>query len=174
MAKEVDATMRPPVYAGTYAVRICRGDCPASTYRAATLVLFDRPLRDAQGRMHGKWLEQGNINGCLILDPVQGTPGGWVFYPGQATRRFIVWTVPDGHSIRFELDRTVDAGYQVELRHTPSGLAGTGMIWSASDPPGTPQRDEVRARRLGEADPARCPRLGDDSEAMKDVSWPRP
>lgn len=161
-AVESDAAAHPSVYAGTYAVRFCRGSCPASTYRTGTLVLFDQPLRDAHGRAHTKWLERGDVNGCLILDAVQGTPGGWVFYPGLAPRRFIAWSVLDGQSASFELDRTVDAGYHVQLRLTPSGLGGTGMFWSASGPPRTPpspQRDEVQARRVGDADPARCPRL---------------
>ncbi|HEU4669356.1 MAG TPA: hypothetical protein VFR91_01490 [Dyella sp.] len=157
--------MHPPVYAGTYAVRICHGACPASTYRTATLVLLDRPLRDAQGHAHGKWLEQGEINGCLLLDPVRGRPGGWVFYPGLAPRRFIVWTAAGDRSLRFELDRTVDAGYRVELRPTRSGLAGVGSVWSASEGPDMQPLspgDEIRARRLGDADPARCPRPGGD------------
>lgn len=165
IATEGDANMRPPVYAGTYAVRICRGACPASTYRTATLMLFDWPLRDAHGHVYAKWLEQGNINGCLMLDPVQGIPGGWVFYPGLAIRRFIVWTVLNSHSMRFELDRTVDAGYLVELRPTSSGLAGTGSVWRASvvsGMPPLPPDDEVQARRIGDADPARCPRLEGD------------
>jgi len=167
LAKEGDTPMPPSGYAGTYAVRICRGTCPASTYRTATLVLFDRPLRDAHGHVHGKWLEQGNINGCLVLDPVQGKPGGWVFYPGLAIRRFIVWAVTDGHSMHFELDRTVDAGYLVELRPTPIGLAGTGAVWRASVVPGMPPSpdDEVQARRLSDADLARCPRLEGDVDS---------
>ena len=85
-----------------------------------------------------------------------------MFYPGLASRRFIAWSVVDGPAASFELDRTVDAGYQVELRLTPSGLGGTGMFWSASRALGTapsPQHDEVRARRVGDADPSRCPRL---------------
>ncbi|MEW5833527.1 MAG: hypothetical protein AB1832_00565 [Pseudomonadota bacterium] len=165
LATQAKAIVHAPAYAGTYAVRICRGACPASTYRTATLVLLGRPLRDAQGHVHGKWLEQGDINGCLMLDPVQGTPGGWVFYPGLAIRRFIVWTVSNAHSMRFEIDRTVDAGYLVELRPTPSGLAGTGSVWRASVVPGMPPLppdDEVQARRIGNADPARCPRLEGD------------
>lgn len=164
-AAQSDAPPHPAAYAGTYAIRFCRGSCPAATYRTGTLILLDQPLRDAQGHVHAKWLEQGHINGCLMLDPVHGTPGGWVFYPGLAIRRFIAWSVPDKHSMSFELDRTVDAGYTVELRPTPSGLGGTGRFWSASGPPGpprTPQRDEVRAHRLGDADPARCPRLEGD------------
>lgn len=160
-----DVRLHPVAYAGTYAIRFCRGSCPAATYRSGTLVISGQPLRDPQGHVHAKWLEQGHINGCLILDPVHGTPGGWVFYPGLAIRRFIAWSVLDNHAMRFELDRTVDAGYTVELRPTPSGLGGTGMFWSASGPPGAPQtaqRDEVRAHRLGDADPARCPRLEGD------------
>ena len=164
-AIQAKAIVHAPAYAGSYAVRICHGACPAATYRSATLVLLDRPLRDAQGHVHGKWLEQGNINGCLLLDPVQGRPGGWVFYPGLAPRRFIVWTVAVSHSLRFELDRTVDAGYRVELRPSRSGLSGVGSVWTASEGPvmqPLSPDDEIRARRIGDADPARCPRLEGD------------
>ncbi len=165
----------PPVYAGTYAVRICQGSCPATTYRTGTLVLFDRPLRDTQGHTRGKWLERGRINGCLTLDPVHGAPGGWVFFPGLAPRRFLVWEVVDNHSARFELDRSPDAGYLVELRLTPSGLDGTGMFWSDVGSPGTPpspRQDAIQVRRIGDADPARCPRLDVDTDAMKVVLKP--
>ncbi|MFC5524711.1 hypothetical protein ACFPPA_03045 [Rhodanobacter ginsengisoli] len=174
-AAENDAPTQPPVYAGTYAVMFCQGSCPATTYRTGTLVLFDRPLRDAQGQARGKWLERGQINGCLTLDPVHGAPGGWVFYPGLAPRRFLVWSVVDDRSASFELDRTVDAGYTVELRLTPSGLGGTGMFWSDVGSPGTqtsPRQDAIQVHRIGDADPARCPRLDLDADAMNDVLTP--
>jgi hypothetical protein len=163
----------PPVFAGTYAVLFCDGSCPANTDRSGTLVLFDRSLRDAQGHARGKWLEQGQINGCLTLDPVHGAPGGWVFYPGLAPRRFLVWSVIDDRMARFELDRTVDAGYMVDLRLTPSGLGGTGTFWSAVGPPSqSPERDAIQVRRIGDADPGRCPRLDVDTDAMTGVLRP--
>ena len=170
IAAENDAPTQPPAYAGTYAVLFCQGSCPATTYRTGTLVLFDWPLRDAQGHTRGKWLERGRINGCLTLDPVHGAPGGWVFYRGLAPRRFLVWSVVDGRSARLELDRTVDAGYTVDLRLTSSGLGGTGMFWSSLGPPGTPPSphpDAIQARRIGDADPAWCPRLDVDADAMR-------
>ncbi|AND67457.1 hypothetical protein ATSB10_00030 [Dyella thiooxydans] len=162
--------------AGAYAVRFCQGSCSphaGAVRRTGLLVLFDEPLRDQQGRTRDKWLEPGPINGCLRLDPVQGG-AGWVFAPSAQTRRFVTWSVhaPDG-TVRFELDRAPDAGYQVELKPSASGLHGMGETWSV--PPGALDArppDEVDARRIGKADPSRCPRLGVDSDAMHDVSEP--
>jgi hypothetical protein len=170
-AAQNDAPTLLPVYVGTYKVVFCRRSCPATTYRTGTLVLLGQPLRDAQGHTRGKWLEQGQINGCLALDPVHGPPSGWVFNPGLAPKRFLVWSVVDARSARFELDRTVDAGYTVELRLTRSGLGGTGTFWSALGPPGqapSPWQDAIQVRRIGDADPARCPRLDEGAEAKED------
>lgn len=176
VAMENDVDTHPSVYAGTYAVRFCRGSCPATTYRTGTLVLFDRPLRDAQGRVRSKWLERGAINGCLTLEPLQGLPSHWVFNPETASRRFLVWSLdPDGRSVSFEFDRSPDAGDMVDLHLTAQGLGGTGGPWGGADaevagPP--PPRDQIQARRFGDADPTRCPRLDVDMDAMKDVLRP--
>ena len=170
-----------PGPSGVYAVRFCQGSCPPSAgnvLRTGVLVLLDEPLLDKQGRTRDKWLESGHVNGCLRLDPVQGGGrmsmrggGAWVFAPGAAARRFVTWSVrsSDG-TVRFELDRAPDAGYMVELKPSASGLHGVGETWSV--PPGALDArapDEIEARRIGRADPSRCPRLGEDSEAMKDV-----
>lgn len=178
-------TSPAPAPAGAYAVRFCRGSCSphaGAVRRTGVLVLLDEPLRDQQGRTRDKWLEPGPINGCLRLDPVQGGGGwlsirggtGWVFDPHAQASRFVTWSVraPDG-TVRFELDRAPDAGYQVELKPSASGLHGMGETWSV--PPGALDArlpDEVDARRIGKADPSRCPRLGVDGDAMHDVSEP--
>lgn len=173
MAAKSDAST-PLAYAGTYAIRFCKETCaPATTYRTGTLVLFDSPLRDAQGRPRRKWLEQGQIDGCLVLEPVHGVRGaGWI-HPGAAPRRFVAWSIAAEHSMRFELDRSPDAGYLVKLRRTSTGLAGTGTVWT--DLPGSaplPRQDAIQARRLGDADPMRCPRLNVDADAMENVLSP--
>ncbi len=177
------ARLHPAVYAGTYAVRFCMGACPtgAGTERVGrmgTLVLLAAPLRDAQGRPGYKYLERGPINGCLLLGPWSGPTGYAQFDPNARRRRFLVWALePDERTMEFEFNRSPDAGNAIDLHLTPSGLGGTGGLWVDEGTPDSSRalpRNEIQARRIGEAESARCPRLGEDSEAMKDVSWPRP
>ncbi|WP_158881965.1 hypothetical protein [Rhodanobacter sp. L36] len=175
MAAGNNVSTPPPAYAGTYAVLFCQGSCGSATYRNGTLVLFDRPLLDEHGHTRSKWLEQGLINGCLALDPLHGPPSAWVFSQEEKPRRFIVWSAVEDHSISFDLDHDVDAGYQVKLRLTPFSSNGTGMFWgdfalmSKSQPP---RQDAIEVRRIGDADPARCPHLDIDADAMDNVFKP--
>ncbi|AND67458.1 hypothetical protein ATSB10_00040 [Dyella thiooxydans] len=177
------ARLHPAVYAGTYAVRFCMGTCPTGAGtegvgRMGTLVLLAAPLRDARGRLGYKYLERGPINGCLLLGPWSGPAGYAQFDPDARRRRFLVWALePDGRTVEFEFNRSPDAGNAMDLHLTPSGLGGTGGLWVDAGTPDTSRAlpgNEIQARRIGEAQPARCPRLGEDSEAMKDVRWPRP
>ena len=170
----------PPAYAGTYAIHFCHGACTGAnaTFRTGTLVLFYRPLRDAQGRMRRKWLERGFVNGCLSLDRVRGVSAGAGLFPVDLHRIFVVWSLePDGRTILFELERSPDGGYDVELNLTPKGLGGTSGIWGgavgASDPASVaPPREGVVASLVSEPDSARCPTLGVDKDAMDAVLKP--
>ena len=179
-AAEPYQATHPPAYAGTYAIHFCHGACAGAnaTFRTGTLVLFHRPLRDAQGRMRRKWLERGFVNGCLSLDRVRGVATGAGLFPVDIHRIFVVWSLePDGRTILFELERSPDGGYDVELIQTPVGLAGTSGIWGgavgASDPAsGSLPREGVTASLIGEPDPTRCPRLGLDKHAIGGVLTP--
>ena len=164
----------PPVYAGTYAIRFCHGTCTVANaiLRTGTLVLLDRPLRDAQGHMRHKWLERGFVNACLTLDPVHGVAAEIASFPVNAHRIFVDWSLnPDRRTIHFELERSPDGGYGVDLGLTPAGLGGTSGIWGGAVgavAPGSeaPQRDGVTASRVGEPDLSRCARLGLGQDAM--------
>ncbi len=170
----------PPAYAGTYAIHFCHGACTGAnaTFRTGTLVLFYRPLRDAQGRMRSKWLERGFVNGCLSLDRVLGNSTGAAWFPVDINQIFLVWSLdPDGRTIHFELERSPDGGYDVELSLTPVGLGGTSGIWGgavgASDPASVaPPRDGVTASRISEPDLTRCPNVSVDKDVMDGVLKP--
>ncbi len=179
-AAEPYQATHPPAYAGTYAIHFCHSACTGAnaTSRTGTLVLFYRPLRDAQGRMRGKSLERGFINGCLSLDRARGVSPGAALFPVDIHRIFVVWSLePDGRTILFELERSPDGGYDVELSLTPEGLDGTSGIWGgavgASDPASVaPPREGVMASLVGEPDPTRCATLGVDKDAMDAVLKP--
>ncbi len=164
----------PPVYACTYAIRFCHGACTEANaaFRTGKLVLLERPLRDAQGRMRRKLLERGFVNGCLSLDPVHGVSTEAGFFPVDAHRIFVVWSLdPDRRTIHFELDRSPDGGYGIDLGLTPAGLGGSSDFWGGVEGPfapgsEAPQRDGVTAARVGEPDLSLCARLGVDQDAI--------
>jgi hypothetical protein len=146
----------PPVFTGTYALRFCHGPCTArvAPFRTGTLVLLDRPVRDRRGRALRLHLEPGPVNGCFILHEAGEKPRrGWLAWRPQRGR---------ADAIAFQLDRSPDGGYAVELRLAASGLAGRGMAWGGAM--GTPVAgaspapvEGIVARRIGDADLTRCP-----------------
>ena len=154
----------PAVYAGTYAVNICHGSCTgpyARPFRSGTIVLFEQPLLDQQGRTFRDSLRFDPDNACFVLERV-GTPSEGDYVPAQG---FFSWSLR-GHNVNMELKRYVDGGYGVSLHLTPAGLGGTGSIWggvppSHPAPPDSDQssRDVFSAIRMGEPDIAKCPAL---------------
>lgn len=150
------------IYAGTYAIRICRGHCSdthARPYLVGNLVLFDRGLRDVNG--HPLWvtMERHPANGCVALKRIIGQSG---IYSGFPEKNYVVWRPSQSdNAIEFELFRSPDAGYSVMLKLTPKGLGGSGMFWGGvvGTRTGAPLPSErVIAERVGEPDIKFCER----------------
>jgi hypothetical protein len=154
----------PAVYAGTYAVSICHGSCAgpsARPFRSGTIVLFEQPLLDQQGRTFRDPLRRDLDNACFVLERV-GAPSEGDYVPAQG---FFSWELRE-HAVAIQLERSADGGYGVSLRLTPTGLGGTGALWGgpvgavAPDSPPVPP-DIISAARVGEPDIAKCPPLSD-------------
>jgi len=162
------AATHPPVYAGTYAVRFCRGACTgtkAGLYGIGTMVLFARPMLAADGRVLYRQLQPGPVNGCMALK-ISPQASGEVPYPGDppaSDRGFFTWAQAGGGGISFQLDRSPDGGYGVDLKLVAMGLAGKGMAWGgaigAPAGGGPAPFDQVVAERIGGPDAGRCPPL---------------
>ncbi|MEO6925965.1 MAG: hypothetical protein ABI129_04785 [Rhodanobacter sp.] len=169
-AVEPYSATHPAVYAGTYAVRICHGSCTgpsAIPFRTGTIVLFEQPLLDQQGRTFRDPLRRDPDNACFVLKHVGTRSAEGDYVP--AAQGFFSWALRE-HTVELELTRSPDGGYGASLHLTPEGLGGTGAIWGGVPParPMTPDSprlppDNLSAIRMGEPDIAKCPPLSDDN-----------
>ncbi len=146
--------------AGTYDILICTGTCSFEKQTNAIIkgriVLFASNLegtdlqRFDENRLrhhHGE-----AINGCFTL----GTVGKPSSYAGIEKVGLTSWS-EQGRQYRFSLFHSPDAGYEVSVNRTKTGLAGTGSSWGAGvAAPDHPSTEIVVARRTGGADISRC------------------
>ncbi|MGH8157936.1 MAG: hypothetical protein ACREPQ_07440 [Rhodanobacter sp.] len=160
------AVAHPGVYAGSYAIRICRGLCSHPDdvpYLVGTLVLFDRPLRDVHGHPLRVEMESDPANGCFVLKQPPGQAASPKGFPRQ---KHVAWSLlPTRNAIEFELFRSPDGGYSVDLSLAAHGLSGTGMIWGGVVGTTTgysPPKDVVKADWTGAPDVRLCSPLPDD------------
>ena len=148
------AALHPAAYAGAYAIRVCHGSCTAATDFTGTLVLFEHPIRNAQGRFFRADLDTQYANGCFVWSKASGGPFS------SEPRGFISWALFED-AAEIELVHSPDGGYFVRLNLAPKGLHGTGMDEGGAIGPVVPdatlpRRDEVIAQRLGEPDIKLC------------------
>ncbi|MFK2877274.1 hypothetical protein [Rhodanobacter hydrolyticus] len=145
------AATHPAAYAGTYVLRVCHGPCIATPDFTGTLVLFERPIRNAQGRLFRADLDTQYANGCFVWSKATGGPFG------NEQRGFFSWALLEG-AADLELVRSPDGGYGVRMQLTPKGLRGEAGIWVDPGPAGAGHeaRDQLIAERLGEPDIAAC------------------
>ena len=91
-------------YAGSYAIRICRGHCAdpvEAPYLVGMLILFDRPVLDVHGHALRLDLERHPANGCFVLKQAPGQPGSYDGFPRQ---NYISWSLTQSrNAIDFEL-----------------------------------------------------------------------
>jgi hypothetical protein len=164
------AVTHPPIYAGTYAVRFCHGLCTgpgAASHATGVMVLFARPMLDAGGYEVHQQLQVGPVNGCMVLKPspeARDERPGTGDDPPSSAWKFFAWALQqDGDTIAFQLDRSPDGGYEVDLKLVAAGLQGKGMSWGGAvgTPAGgtswVPPFDQVQAERIGGPDIGRCP-----------------
>lgn len=146
--------------AGTYDILICNGTCSfdkqTNAITKGRIVLFASELKQAdlqrfdENRLrhhHGE-----AINGCFTLETV-GKPSS---YAGVEKLGLTSWS-EQGGQYRFSLFHSPDAGYEVSVKRTRAGLAGTGSSWGAGvAAPRSPSKEIVIARRTGAADISHC------------------
>ncbi|MDO1528300.1 hypothetical protein QMK61_05570 [Fulvimonas sp. R45] len=149
----------PPVFTGTYAIRICHGACMESNrpFRTGTLVLLGQPVRDRRGHVLRVSMETRPANGCFVLAAAGERPvRGWIAWSPQRD---------SADAISFQLYRSPDGGYGVWLKLSAAGLEGRGSVWGgavdetvhATDDHAPLPFDGIVAERVGDADPALCP-----------------
>lgn len=154
------AASHPDVYAGTYAIRICKGSCARSapaSYVTGVVVLFDKPVRNSLGRAFRAELDREPVNGCFVLKDAGVTPSSLVEI---APAGFFSWALfPPENAVLFQLYRSPDGGYEVALKLAARGLSGTERIWGGAVASGAPRiaPDMVIADRLGDPDVKLCP-----------------
>ncbi|MEW9623992.1 hypothetical protein [Rhodanobacter geophilus] len=146
------AAAHPAAYAGIYVIHVCHGPCTAATPDfKGTLVLFEHPIRNAQGRLFRAELDTQYANGCFVWSNATGGPFG------NDRRGFFSWALLDG-AADLELVRSPDGGYGVRMQLTPKGLRGEAAAWV--DPgtagAGHAAQDQLVAERVGEPDIAAC------------------
>jgi len=145
--------------AGTYELIICKGECsfskPKNVIATAVVVLFDRmmTLKDMARIGPDYHYYTHDVNACYAVKlkaPAQS-------YAGVNRIGITPWVL-DGHTIRFDLFHSPDAGYAVEVVRTGDVLAGTGTSWGAGmgAPPPEYTPDTIVGRRVGPADISKC------------------
>jgi len=146
--------------AGTYDILICNGTCSFEKQSNAIIkgriVLFANNLEEADlQRFDENRLRHHHgdvINGCFTLDIVSKTSS----YAGIEKIGLTSWS-EQGGQYRFSIFHSPDAGYEVSVKRTKTGSAGTGSSWGAGvAAPDLPSTEIVIARRTGGADISHC------------------
>lgn len=146
------------VIAGKYDVLVCQGPCSfdadTNVLAKGTMDFFAKGLDPAQLGLsgHHRFHDQPGepINACFSFERVNGSK---ILVDGVGPTS---WSWQDGR-YSFSLFRSPDAGYQVIVERTPTGLSGTGRFWGAGvAAPKTPTEEIVVARRTGDADVSKC------------------
>jgi hypothetical protein len=146
--------------AGTYDILICNGTCSFDKQTNAIIkgriVLFENKLGKADlqrfdaNRFSYHFGEA--INGCFTLESVRQSS----INAGGEKVGLTSWS-EQGRQLRFSLYHSPDAGYEVSVERTRTGLTGTGSSWGAgAAAPDPPSKEIVIARRTGGADISNC------------------
>jgi hypothetical protein len=146
--------------AGTYDIRVCTGACsfdaPANVVVEGTVILFAKPLEKVDvdrfdtHRFASYFGE--SVNGCFMLERV----GESSIYAGAEKVGVTSWSFENGR-YGFSLYHSPDAGYQVSVDRTASGLSGTGASWGiGAAKPDSSAKQTVIARRTGDANLSNC------------------
>ena len=147
-----------PGIPGTYDLQICRGSCDAKggSYLTGTLTLLPSAMLDSKGRSLQGGFGAGAVNGCFALTRIRPQNDS---NAGIHPKGYLSWSYRFSDStVTFALDRTANAGYDVELKPASTGLAGTGVSWGAGAAKLSAPRDTVIAVRRKSSNPAECQR----------------
>jgi len=141
-AREPAGDGRDASLPGSYRVSICRGTC-ADSLRVSGYLVLATPPANFEGA--------GSGPGCFSLQRLRGVNGfAWLAPSGQ-----LYWRTAPDDPLRFELYRSPDAGYGVELHAANGRLRGTGRFWEFGYPEEFPT-DSVIAERIGPPDERLC------------------
>jgi hypothetical protein len=145
--------------AGTYEIIICKRACSFSdrenVIATAALVLFDHVMTlEEWSRIDPNYnYDTRDSNACYTVSRKDGAQT----YAGVSKKGISPWVL-NGDTIEFNLFRSPDAGYSVEVNQTGNLLAGTGKSWGAGmgAPPKEYGPDIIVARRLGPPNISAC------------------
>ena len=144
--------------AGTYQLTICKNACslskPHNGFATVAVVLFDRAMTQKDmARIDPYQPYDPSANACYWFKRKLQAQS----YAGIDERGVSSWLLSD-HKIQFNLLRSPDASYVVELKRTCDSVVGTGRSGGVGGgaPPPEYTRDTVVGRRLGPADISAC------------------
>jgi hypothetical protein len=142
--------------AGTYELLICKSACsfadPQNAFTRATVVLLDHTLpREERDLIDPYYHGSGVAKGCFSLKHLAKAES----FAQIKTTGATPWQFKDG-TLRFELYRSPDAGYFVELERRRGVLLGKGVSFGAGVANPGYSDDVVVGRRLKGADTSVC------------------
>jgi hypothetical protein len=143
--------------AGNYELLICKSACsfehPQSAVAKGLIVLSEDPLpRDVVEKIRlSHFVEPNHARACFVGTQSERAKTFAFLTKAMSTS----WALENG-VLKFELFRSADAGYEVELERKSSILVGKGMSWGAgvAAPHFTP--DIVVGRRIGPVNVSAC------------------
>jgi hypothetical protein len=143
--------------AGTYELLICKSTCSFSNQRnafaRAVVVLFDQPIARKPYIARQPYAIDPSLKACYLVKRNAKAES----YAGIQETGMTSWLLR-GHTIQFDLYRSPDARYMVEVERTGDLLVGTGRSWGvgmgAPAPEYTP--DRVVGRRVRPPDVSAC------------------
>jgi hypothetical protein len=144
--------------AGTYELIICKSACsfskPENGFATVAVVLFDRAMTQKDiNRIDPYQRYDPGANACYAFKRKLQAQS----YAGIDKRGTSSWLLSD-QKIRFNLLRSPDASYVVELKRTGDSLVGTGRSAGVGGgaPPAEYTPDTVVGRRVGPPDISAC------------------
>jgi hypothetical protein len=128
-------------------------------FAKAVIVLLDHAMaqKDVERMKPSAYFGDQPVRACYVVKRDFEAQS----YAGIEETGVTAWLIT-GHTLEFELFRSPDAGYSVEVERTGDLLAGTGRSWGAGmgAPPPEYGPDLVFGRRRGPPDISVCTRDG--------------
>jgi hypothetical protein len=142
---------------GNYELLICKSACsfehPQAVIAKGVVVLSPVPLTGgvAAKLEHSPFVKPNDVRACFFGTPSKGAKSFAFLTNAMATS----WALR-GNSLTFELFRSADAGYEVELQRKGNVFVGNGTSWGAGVAAPHYSPDTVLARRIGPVNISAC------------------
>ena len=145
--------------AGTYELLVCKTACsfadPDAAFAKGIVVLFDKAMTPKEiervDPSHFVWPNEV-VRACFAGQNFKGADSFAFGERVGATH----WSL-QGKLLNFELLRSVDAGYEVDVERDGRNLVGKGTSWGAGVAAPGFSSDIVVGRRIGPPDISACP-----------------